>query len=67
MPYRRIESLPDRVRNHLPVGAQKIYLEAFDHTYEQYSSPSKRRDARLSRGDGEPSRLERREKEVRER
>jgi len=43
MPYQRIEDLPDSVRNHLPAHAQEIYREAFNHAYEEYTDPSKRR------------------------
>jgi cation transport regulator len=43
MPYRTIDDLPERVRNHLPTHAQEIFLEAFNSAYEQYASPRKRR------------------------
>ncbi len=44
MPYRKISSLPDSVKNHLPVDAQKIYLKAFNSAFEAYGDPSKRRE-----------------------
>ncbi|MGR9100180.1 MAG: ChaB family protein [Gammaproteobacteria bacterium] len=37
MPYRSIDDLPDAVRRHLPVHAREIYLEAFNHAWEQYA------------------------------
>ncbi|MGR9072104.1 MAG: ChaB family protein [Gammaproteobacteria bacterium] len=37
MPYRSIDDLPDSVRRHLPVHAREIYLEAFNHAWEQYA------------------------------
>ena len=42
MPYRKNEDLPDRVRRHLPLHAQTIFREAFNHAYERYADPSKR-------------------------
>ena len=44
MPYKRIDDLPDSVRNHLPEHAQEIYLEAFNHAWAEYADPKKRRD-----------------------
>lgn len=44
MPYKRIDDLPDSVRNHLPEHAQEIYLEAFNHAWTEYADPKKRRD-----------------------
>jgi cation transport regulator len=43
MPYKTIGDLPDSIRNHLPEHAQEIYLEAFNHAWEEYSDPKKRR------------------------
>lgn len=37
MPYKRIDQLPDSVRNHLPKDAQQIYKEAFNHAWEEYA------------------------------
>jgi cation transport regulator len=42
MPYRSIADLPPRIREHLPPHAQEIFLEAFNHAWEEYASPSKR-------------------------
>ena len=44
MPYKDISDLPSRVRDHLPAKAQKIFLEAFNHAFEEYSDPKKRRE-----------------------
>jgi cation transport regulator len=44
MPYRSNQELPDSVRNVLPSHAQDIYREAFDHAWDEYSDPSKRRE-----------------------
>ncbi len=43
MPYKTIEELPDLVRNVLPEHAQHIYLEAYNHAWEEYKSPKERR------------------------
>ena len=43
MPYKKIEDLPPKIKDHLPAKAQKIFLEAFNHAWEQYKDPSKRR------------------------
>ncbi|MDI3261757.1 MAG: ChaB family protein [Fulvimonas sp.] len=43
MPYARIADLPESVRRHLPPHAQEIYLEAFNHAWETYADPAKRR------------------------
>lgn len=43
MPYKSISSLPDSIKEHLPKHAQEIFMEAFNHAWEQYSDPSKRR------------------------
>ena len=42
MPYRSIADLPPRIREHLPLHAQEIFLEAFNHAWEEYASPAKR-------------------------
>ncbi|MBU1111779.1 MAG: ChaB family protein [archaeon] len=36
MPYKTVTDLPDSVKDNLPKHAQKIFLEAFNHAYEQY-------------------------------
>jgi cation transport regulator len=43
MPYKTIGDLPDSIRNHLPEHAQEIYREAFNHAWEEYADPQKRR------------------------
>jgi cation transport regulator len=43
MAYESIEELPVGVRNVLPEHAQEIYKEAFNHAYEEYANPEKRR------------------------
>jgi len=43
MPYSRISKLPDRIKDSLPVGAQKIFKEAFNNAWKQYSQPEARR------------------------
>lgn len=37
MPYRLITRLPATVRKHLPTGAQRIYLEAYNSAWKQYA------------------------------
>jgi len=44
MPYKTIEDLPERVQKNIPRGAQKIYLEAFNHAWDQYKDPKDRDD-----------------------
>lgn len=41
--------MPYSVKDHLPAHAQDIYKEAFNHAYEEYKSPSARRDPSESR------------------
>jgi cation transport regulator len=43
MPYLSNQDLPDGVRNHLPPHAQDIYREAFNHAWQQYADPQKRK------------------------
>lgn len=43
MPYQKKGDLPDRVKNNLPAHAQEIYKEAYNHAYEEYKEPAKRR------------------------
>lgn len=43
MPYKTNVDLPDRVKNNLPKHAQDIYREAYNHAFEQYKDPKKRR------------------------
>lgn len=43
MPYHSLAELPDSVKNHLPRHAQEIYKEAYNHAWEEYADPDKRR------------------------
>jgi len=42
MPYQNPSDLPPKIKTHLPIGAQKIFVEAFNHAWDQYKSPQKR-------------------------
>lgn len=42
MPYASNDQLPPGVRHKLPVEAQNIYREAFNHAWEFYKNPDKR-------------------------
>jgi cation transport regulator len=37
MPYPTIDDLPESVRNHLPIHAQEIYREAFNHAFASHA------------------------------
>jgi cation transport regulator len=43
MPYHSTSELADKIKNNLPEHAQKIYLEAFNHAWDEYKSPKNRR------------------------
>lgn len=43
MPDATKDDLPPGVRNHLPPHAQDIFREAFNHAWEQYADPDKRK------------------------
>jgi cation transport regulator len=43
MSYKSISELPDSVRNHLPEHAQEIFHEAFNHAWDEYAEPGRRR------------------------
>lgn len=43
MPYKAPSELPPSVKDHLPVHAQHIYIEAFNHAWDNYKEPQKRR------------------------
>lgn len=43
MPYKTKQSLPRRVKDNLPSGAQTIFKEAYNNAWKQYKDPSKRR------------------------
>jgi len=42
MPYGNPRELPDSVRDNLPEGAQKIYLEAFNSAWDEYADQDDR-------------------------
>lgn len=43
MPYKTKSDLPERVKDNLPAHAQNIYKEAFNHAWDEYADPDKRR------------------------
>lgn len=43
MPYKSRSDLPESVRHVLPVHAQDIYKEAFNHAWDEYKDANKRR------------------------
>ncbi len=43
MLYKKVDDLPDSVKNNLPQRAQEIYKEAFNSAWEQYGEPRERR------------------------
>jgi cation transport regulator len=43
MPYKRVNDLPEAVREHLPKHAQEIYLAAYNNAWEEYRDPQERR------------------------
>ena len=43
MPYQNLADLPESVRDNLPEHAQDIYMEAFNHAWDEYDEPSERR------------------------
>lgn len=49
MPYDKIGDLQDRVKDNLPKDAQKIFKEAYNHAWDQYSDPEKKRKSDSSR------------------
>lgn len=42
MPYKRKSDLPEAVRSVLPAHAEEIYLEAFNHAWEEYAHDESR-------------------------
>ena len=46
MPYKQMDELPESVRKHLPEHAQAIYQAAFNSAWDQYDTPSERREGR---------------------
>jgi cation transport regulator len=43
MPYRTDAELPEPVRKNLPAHAREIYRDAFNHAWDEYADPGKRR------------------------
>ncbi|HEY0198998.1 MAG TPA: putative cation transport regulator ChaB [Rhodanobacter sp.] len=43
MPYKTTHELPESVRGHIPVHAQEIYKEAFNHAWDEYADENDRR------------------------
>ena len=43
MPYKTNTDLPKTVINVLPLHGQDIYREAFNHAWEEYKDPEKRK------------------------
>jgi cation transport regulator len=44
MPYRHNEDLPPPVRNHLPLHAQDIYREAFNHAFAAHRGEARQEE-----------------------
>jgi cation transport regulator len=42
VPYRSTRELPASVREHLPDHAQKIFLKAFNHAWDEYGHDESR-------------------------
>lgn len=42
MPYKKINELPDNVKDSLPEHAQEIYCAAFNNAWQQYKDPDDR-------------------------
>jgi len=45
MPYSQNADLPPAVRKHLPVHAQDIYREAFNHAYAAHAGDARQEEA----------------------
>lgn len=43
MPYKSNKTLPKKVRENLPQGAQTIYRKAYNSAYEEYKKPEDRK------------------------
>lgn len=39
MPYKKLNELPDNVKDNLPEHAQEIYRAAFNNAWQQYKDP----------------------------
>ncbi|HUH65516.1 MAG TPA: ChaB family protein [Syntrophales bacterium] len=44
MPYRTNAELPESVKHVLPSHAQDMYRDAFNHAWDEYADPAKRRN-----------------------
>lgn len=44
MPYKKINDLPDAVKQHLPSHACEIYLAAFNNAWDEYKNPHDRKN-----------------------
>jgi cation transport regulator len=44
MPYASNDQLPPSVRNHLPMSAQDIYRETFNHVWMTYAGSPRREE-----------------------
>jgi cation transport regulator len=44
MPYRSNKALPEAVRHVLPLRAQDIYREAFNHAFESYRTNARQEE-----------------------
>jgi cation transport regulator len=42
MPYDTVTELPKGVKDNLPKHAQEIYMEAYDHAWEEYHHEEER-------------------------
>lgn len=42
MPYRKLDDLPESVREHLPQHAQEIFRAAFNSAWDEYSHDEER-------------------------
>lgn len=43
MPYKKVDDLPDSVKDVLPSHAQDIFMAAFNSAYDDYKDPDDRR------------------------
>ncbi len=43
MPYKKVNDLPDSVKDNLPKHAQEIYMEAFNNAWDEYKDPDERK------------------------
>jgi cation transport regulator len=43
MPYKKIDDLPENVRENLPKHAQEIFLKAFNNAWNEYKDTDKRK------------------------